>query len=63
MSLLEISDSTIMSIPLILTNKSFRQKIASKLQDPMTSKFWSQEFEVMDQRQMTEAISPILNKV
>lgn len=63
LSLLEVPDSTIMSIPLILTNKSFRQKIASKLQDPMTSKFWSQEFEIMDQRQMTEAISPILNKV
>ncbi len=63
LSLLEIPDSTIMSIPLILTNKSFRLKIVSKLKDPVTSKFWSQEFDIMDQRQMTEAISPILNKV
>jgi hypothetical protein len=63
LTLLEIPDSTIMSIPLMLTNKSFRLKIVSKIEDPIIKRFWEQEFEALDQKQMTEAVSPILNKV
>jgi hypothetical protein len=63
LTLLLVPDSTIMSIPLMLTLKSFRQKVVAKLEDPILAKFWTSEFEVMDSRQMTEAVSPILNKV
>lgn len=62
-TLLEIPDSTIMSIPLMLTNKSFRRKIISKITDPTMISYWNNEFETMDAKQMTEAINPILNKV
>ncbi len=62
-TLLEIPDSTIMSIPLMLTNKSFRRKIVGKITDPTMISFWNNEFEAMDPKQMTEAINPILNKV
>lgn len=62
-TLLELPDSTLMSIPLMLTNKSYRLKIVGKITDPIMIKFWAQEFESLDPKQMTEAISPILNKV
>ncbi|MDD2566056.1 MAG: type IV secretion system DNA-binding domain-containing protein [Candidatus Gracilibacteria bacterium] len=63
LTLLEIPDATLMSIPLILTNKSYRLKVVSKIEDVTMKRFWEQEFEVMEPKQMTEAISPILNKV
>lgn len=63
LTLLEVPDSTLMSIPLILTNKSYRLKIVNKIEDPIIKRFWEQEFEVLEQKQMVEAVSPILNKV
>ncbi|EKE26607.1 MAG: hypothetical protein ACD_4C00233G0008 [uncultured bacterium (gcode 4)] len=63
LTLLEIPDATIMSIPLMLTNKSYRLKIISKIEDPIIQRFWEQEFEVLEPKQMIEAVSPILNKV
>ncbi len=63
LTLLEVPDATIMSIPLILTNKSYRLKIVSKLEDYTIRRFWEQEFEVLEPKQMIEAVSPILNKV
>lgn len=52
-----------MSIPLMLTNKSYRMRIVNKLEDYTIKRFWEQEFEVLEPKQMIEAISPILNKV
>ncbi|EKE30356.1 MAG: hypothetical protein ACD_2C00001G0006 [uncultured bacterium (gcode 4)] len=63
LTLLEVPDSTLMSIPLLLTNKSYRTKIVNKIEDYNIKRFWEQEFEVLEPKQMTEAISPILNKV
>lgn len=63
LTLLEIPDATLMSIPLILTNKSYRLKVVSKLEDSTLKRFWEQEFEVLEPKQMIEAVSPILNKV
>ena len=47
MTLLEIPDATIMSIPLMLTMKSYRKKVVSKIKDPILKKFWESEFEAM----------------
>ncbi|MDQ1344330.1 MAG: hypothetical protein QG650_1051 [Patescibacteria group bacterium] len=63
MTLLEIPDVTIMSIPLMLTMKSYRHKIIGKLKDPNLARFWQNEFEAMEGRQQVEAAGPILNKV
>jgi hypothetical protein len=63
MTLLEIPDATIMSIPHMLTMKSYRQRIVSKLKDPNLVRFWMNEFEAMEGRQQVEAAGPILNKV
>ena len=56
-------DSTMADIPKILTNKNFRQKVVEKIQEPILKAFWVDEFEKMNEKLRTEAISPILNKV
>lgn len=63
MTLLEVPDATLMSIPLMLTMSSYRKKIISKIKDPMLTKFWTSEYEALEPKQMTEAAGPILNKV
>lgn len=63
LTLLEMPDVTIMSIPLMLTMKSYRMKIVSKLKDPNLARFWENEFEAMEGKQQVEAAGPILNKV
>lgn len=63
MTLLEVPETTIMSIPLILTMKSYRQRVVAKVKDPILSKFWESEFEAMGTSGQVEAAGPILNKV
>lgn len=63
LTLLLIPDTTLISIPLILTHEAYRKKIVSKIDDPILIQFWTQEFERMAPAQMSEAINPILNKV
>ncbi len=47
----------------LLTNESFRQRVLDKLEDPVLRSFWRNEFEGMHERQRTEAIAPVLNKI
>ncbi len=63
LTLLLIPETTLVSIPLILTHESYRRKVVSKITDPILIQFWTQEFEKMAPAQMSEAINPILNKV
>jgi hypothetical protein len=63
MTLLEIPDTTMMSIPHMLTMKSYRQKIVGKIKDPNLVRFWQNEFDAMEGKAQTEAAGPILNKV
>lgn len=63
LTLLTIPDSTLISIPLLLTHESYRKKVVGKLKDPILVQFWTQEFEKMSPNMMSEAVNPILNKV
>lgn len=47
----------------LLTDKKFRTKVLENLDDPILRNFWENEFEKMPDRQRTEAVAPILNKV
>lgn len=47
----------------LLTNKKFRQQVIEHLDDPILRNFWENEFDSMPDRQRTEAVAPILNKV
>lgn len=55
--------NSILGIPRILQDSKFRRKILKKIDDPILTAFWENEFMAMQPKQMTEAISPILNKV
>ena len=63
LTLAQTPQTTLVDIPRILTDKSFRHHVVDRLQDPVMKNFWSNEFERMPDRLQQEAISPILNKV
>jgi hypothetical protein len=63
LSLTQIPNSTLLDVPLLLTSNSFRKKVIERLTDETLKKFWINEFNTLNDRSRTEAISPILNKV
>lgn len=63
LTLLTTKSSRMSDIVDLLTNKRFREKIVDELDDPILKNFWLYEFEKMPDRQRTDAIAPILNKV
>ncbi len=63
LALIEYPNTTMLGIMRLLVDKSFRKKVVSRVTDPVVKSFWVDEFEKMQDRQRTEAISPIQNKV
>lgn len=63
LTLLKTDQARLSDIVEMLTNAKFRQKVVASLDDEILKKFWEQEFEAMHDRQRTEAVAPILNKV
>ena len=63
LSLLSYPNTTMLGITRILQDRDFRRRVVRKIDDPIVKAFWEKEFEVMQDRMRTEAISPILNKV
>jgi len=63
LSVIDMPNSTLLMVPEILTNKSFRHKVLEKLQDPILVSYWRNEFEQMTDRLRNESMAPILNKV
>ncbi len=56
-------ESTLLGINRILVDKQYREEILSYVDDPVVSSFWVDEFSKYNDRLLTEAISPIQNKV
>jgi hypothetical protein len=63
LTLLTAKSSRMSDIVDLLTNQKFRQQIVDELDDDILKNFWIYEFDKMPDRQRTEAIAPILNKV
>lgn len=63
LTLCQAGSTTLLDVPRILTSRSYRDQILAKINDPTLQKFWDNEFNALDDRARTEAISPILNKV
>ena len=63
LSVIEMPDATLMMVPEMLSNESFRKKVVEKLDDPVLKSFWENEFANYTDRLRAEAISPIQNKV
>lgn len=63
LTLLKVENSRLSDILDLLTNEKFRSKMIEKLNDPILKAFWVDEYNKMQERQRTEAIASILNKV
>lgn len=63
LALLDYPESTMLSIPRMLTERAFREQVIDFIKDPVIQNFWINEFGSMDSKFQTEAVSPILNKV
>jgi len=65
LTLLYTGEATFADIPRLLTDKRFRSNVVNQIaeRDPLLRDFWMNEFEQMNDKLRTDAISPILNKV
>ncbi len=63
LALLDSPNTTILSILKMLSDKNYRQKIVSRIDDSVIKNFWVNEFAAWSEKFDNEAIMPILNKV
>jgi len=64
LTLLEVPGSTLLGIPRILTDRTYRRYIVHLLEDPVMIEFWNSEFPQLEEsRQGAEAIAPIQNRM
>jgi len=63
LALLDSPNTTVLSILKMLSDKNYRQKIVSRIQDSVIKNFWVNEFASWSEKFDNEAIMPILNKV
>ncbi len=65
LTLLEVPGTNMLGITRLLEDKNYQAYILHSVKDPLVVKFWETEFKEMkgNQKLVTEAISPIQNKV
>ncbi|MFA6254583.1 MAG: CxxC-x17-CxxC domain-containing protein [Patescibacteria group bacterium] len=63
LALLDYPGSTLLGVMRILVDKTYRQKVISKIKDPVVKSFWVEEYSKYPQQFQVEAIAPIQNKV
>ncbi len=63
LALLEQSDSTLLGVMRILSDKEYRKKAIENVTDPVVRQFWVDEFSKYSSKFEVEAVAPIQNKV
>ncbi|MBQ3294841.1 type IV secretion system DNA-binding domain-containing protein [Candidatus Saccharibacteria bacterium] len=63
LALLDRPETTLLDISRMLTDKEFRKETLSYCKDVTVLQFWKQEFGTWGDKQVTESIAPVLNKV
>ncbi|NVN97544.1 type IV secretion system DNA-binding domain-containing protein, partial [Candidatus Nomurabacteria bacterium] len=63
MALLEYPNSTLVDIPRLLTDDSFRKEVVLMLKNQQVKDFWLQEFDKYSKSYKADESSPILNKI
>jgi hypothetical protein len=63
LALMERPESTLLDIPLLLTDKYFRGNIINTLANPVVQNFWLLEFEKYSPWLRSDATAPILNRI
>lgn len=62
-TLLEQPRATLVDLPLLYSNDAFRTAAIARVSDPITRRFWLEEYLPHDKKYRAEAASPILNKI
>ena len=63
LALLDRPNTTLLDVSRMLTDKDFRKETLEYCQDVTVLQFWKQEFGSWGDKQVTESVAPILNKV
>ena len=63
LALLDRPETTLLDISRMLTDKDFRKETLDYCKDVTVLQFWKQEFGTWNEKQVTESIAPVLNKV
>ena len=63
LALLDRPQATLLDISRMLTDKEFRKETLEYCQDVTVLQFWKQEFGSWGDKQVTESVAPVLNKV
>ncbi len=63
LALLDRPQTTLLDVSRMLTDKEFRKETLEFCQDVTVLQFWKQEFGSWGEKQVTESVAPILNKV
>ncbi len=63
LALLDFPDATMLDIPRMLNEKSFRKRVINHITDPVVRSFWVTEFASWNEKFASEAVAPVLNKV
>lgn len=63
LALLEVPDSTLLSINRMLAEKDYRKWVVDQVKDTETKAFWTQEFAKYDEKFAREATASIQNKI
>src|SRR5713226_5153488 len=61
-ALLGAPRATLIDLPRLYTDEGFRAPIVASVRDPISARFWRQEYPSYDERYRAEAAAPILNK-
>lgn len=63
MALVEAKGQTLLSLQRFLVEQKFRNQIVKQVKDPVVKKFWTEEFAGLSDRNQSEYVAPILNKI
>ena len=63
LALLDRPETTLLDISRMLTDKDFRKETLDYCQDVTVLQFWKHEFGSWSEKQVTESVAPVLNKV
>jgi hypothetical protein len=63
LAILDTEHPTMLGIPQMLTDASFRNRVIPMIKDPVVLDFWKNEWAAKDQKQQVEEMGSILNKV
>ncbi len=63
LALLDVRGSTMLGVPRLLMEESFRERIIRQIKDPLVLYFWTREFPMYPKPFLAEVIAPVENKV